>query len=413
MRDGVIFGVCMIVVVVVASLILGIGGQIYGWFDASPNGGGAPKLPCIDVNLPGCNCDCLRPKASRETTDDGASVLTTNNVPAHNVIPYLGVQGCLSEVDLGWDVPTSGFKRCGSGMVFNYKDGSCISFDEFAYPHFGPLGFAGVPSSDLSSSRPFDSLSVMEIAPAACLDCYDQASCSKVGVTMSPAAASPSTACNGDYSGRQRLVLQNEWVRCRDRSQGQNWTRGTNCPVWPDSDSTPISGAKSNDTGIALDRWHSHTQPTTGNDGDPKQCAPNTSLYHCHGGACAFGNDVLNTRQTRNKIVGYALDGAPIKGLHSEVLSASKGLRPAKPCYELCASGSRRRDGSACRVVGDGDAPLGALHGDWVYNPDIPGCNLDQCNFANGVYHFTDTYPFMPPCLNGRVDPERWAKAKN
>ena len=106
----------------------------------------------------------------------------------------------------------------------------------------------------------------------------------------------------------------------------------------------------------------------------------NRGLYHYHGFASAL------TKTSGSTLIGWAADGFEIHYLGNKRRSSyrlKKGTRPSGP--------GGRYDGKYVQ--------------DWAY---VRGSgNLDQCNGGtlNGkfVYFATNTFPFLPHCLWGRV----------
>lgn len=106
----------------------------------------------------------------------------------------------------------------------------------------------------------------------------------------------------------------------------------------------------------------------------------NRGLYHYHGVAPVVAKNL------KDNLIGYAADGFPIYYLPQQYHSShqlKQGTRPNGP----------------------GGKYDGTYNEDWRY---VKGSgNLDQCNgtFINGQYSYfaTDSYPFFPRCLYGKV----------
>lgn len=125
--------------------------------------------------------------------------------------------------------------------------------------------------------------------------------------------------------------------------------------------------------------------------------------YHYHGLPESLINKIGDTGK-KMVMVGYAADGFPVYARwgYSQASSATSAIKRIKGSYKLK---------SGTRPSGPGGSYDGTFIQDWEY---VAGAgDLDQCNgrfgvtpeYPNGIYHYylTDSYPFVPSCVYGKV----------
>lgn len=139
-----------------------------------------------------------------------------------------------------------------------------------------------------------------------------------------------------------------------------------------------------------------------GSDCNNGHVQPNGN-YHYHGLPESLINKLGDTGK-KMVIMGYAADGFPIYGRwgYSTATSATSKIKRIKGSYRLK---------SGTRPSGPGGAYDGTFIQDWEYVKGLG--DLDECNgrfgvtpqYPNGIYHYylTDSYPFIPSCVYGKV----------
>lgn len=131
-----------------------------------------------------------------------------------------------------------------------------------------------------------------------------------------------------------------------------------------------------------------------------------TGEYHYHGLPEGFitlrgGNASTMT------LIGWASDGFPIYARYGYISAtdASSGLKSVTGSYQFVSTVNASRPAVA-------SYPLGTFTQDYEYAAGVG--DLDECNgrtgvtpeFPEGTYHYyaTETYPFMPRCVKGKVE---------
>ncbi|MBO85871.1 MAG: hypothetical protein CL927_10980 [Deltaproteobacteria bacterium] len=128
--------------------------------------------------------------------------------------------------------------------------------------------------------------------------------------------------------------------------------------------------------------------------------------YHYHGDPVSLVGDLNPDATSSTTLVGWMNDGFPIYSLYG----ASDPDDARSPVVKM-ESSWRTIDSVPADRPSTEDFPLGHFDEDWTYEPGLG--DLDACNgrfaatpeFPDGIYHYytTETYPFIPRCLNGRL----------
>lgn len=139
-----------------------------------------------------------------------------------------------------------------------------------------------------------------------------------------------------------------------------------------------------------------------GSDCNNGHVQPNGN-YHYHGLPESLINKLGDTGQ-KMVLMGYAADGFPIYGRwgYSTASNATSAIKRIKGSYRLK---------SGTRPSGPGGTYDGSFIQDWEYVKGLG--DVDECNgrfgvtpqYPNGIYHYylTDSYPFIPSCVYGKV----------
>lgn len=139
-----------------------------------------------------------------------------------------------------------------------------------------------------------------------------------------------------------------------------------------------------------------------GSDCNNGHVQPNGN-YHYHGLPESLINK-LGDKGNKMVLMGYAADGFPVYGRwgYTTATSSSSAIKRVKGSYRLK---------SGTRPSGPGGAYDGTFIQDWEYVKGLG--DLDECNgrfgvtpqYPNGIYHYylTDSYPFIPSCVYGKV----------
>ena len=182
-------------------------------------------------------------------------------------------------------------------------------------------------------------------------------------------------------------------------------TAGT-CPDDAESD-------RDCDYGAGSDQWNMVATPGDtspwrfdfGVDENDAHVQPDGS-YHYHGDPIALVEDLNPNPDSSATLVGWMNDGFPIYSLYgaSDPDDADSSVMVMQSSYRTIDTVPSDRPSTD-------DFPLGHFEQDWEYEPGLG--DLDACNgrfaatpeFPNGIYHYytTETYPFIPRCLNGQL----------
>ncbi|MFZ1387839.1 MAG: YHYH protein [Thiolinea sp.] len=139
-----------------------------------------------------------------------------------------------------------------------------------------------------------------------------------------------------------------------------------------------------------------------GSDCNNGHVQPNGN-YHYHGLPESLINKIGDAGK-KMVLMGYAADGFPIYGRwgYTTATNASSAIKRIKGSYRLK---------SGTRPSGPGGTYDGTFIQDWEYAKGSG--DLDECNgrfgvtpeYPNGSYHYflTDSYPFIPSCVYGKV----------
>lgn len=139
-----------------------------------------------------------------------------------------------------------------------------------------------------------------------------------------------------------------------------------------------------------------------GSDCNNGHVQPNGN-YHYHGLPESLINKLGDTGQ-KMVLMGYAADGFPIYGRwgYSTASNSTSAIKRIKGSYRLK---------SGTRPSGPGGTYDGSFIQDWEYVKGLG--DVDECNgrfgvtpqYPNGIYHYylTDSYPFIPSCVYGKV----------
>lgn len=167
------------------------------------------------------------------------------------------------------------------------------------------------------------------------------------------------------------------------------------------------------DYGAGSDQWNMVATPGDtspwrfdfGVDENDAHVQPNGS-YHYHGDPIALVEDLNPNPDSSATLVGWMNDGFPIYSLYgaSDPDDADSQVVKMQSSYRTIDTVSSDRPSTD-------DFPLGHFEQDWEYDRGLG--DLDACNgrfaatpeFPEGIYHYytTETYPFVPRCLNGQL----------